>query len=332
MNHSRSTSNPRPKPTRPPWPKLKLPRGPGNPLAPSYPVLPDAIHGARARILTSQYERLAYYAAAPAAAETGTPLVLIHSINAAPSSYEVKPLFERYRTRRPVYSLDLPGFGHSVRDAGPYRPERFAQAIGDFLHEVVGQPADVLALSLSSEFVARVALEAPERFRSLVLVSPTGFGRQTLPGLEFGRRVHGVLRTPVLSQGLFGLLTTRPSIRYYLGKSFLGAAPADAVDYAHATAHQPDAHHAPLTFLASLLFTRDALRTLYARLDTRPVLVIADRDPYIGFEHLGSFIATRPNWHWRSLAPHRGLPHWERPETTAEALDQFWAMAGDAAN
>lgn len=51
------------------------------------------------------------------------------------------------------------------------------------LHAVVAQiqarcgPAaiDALALSLSSEFLARAAAEAPDSFRSIALVSPTGF-------------------------------------------------------------------------------------------------------------------------------------------------------------
>src|SRR5690349_11238832 len=33
----------------------------------------------------------------------GNPLVLLHSINAAASAYEMKPLFEHYRGRRSVY-------------------------------------------------------------------------------------------------------------------------------------------------------------------------------------------------------------------------------------
>ena len=38
------------------------------------------------------------------------PLLLLHSINASASAYEVKPLFEHYRQQRPVYAPDLPGF------------------------------------------------------------------------------------------------------------------------------------------------------------------------------------------------------------------------------
>ena len=38
----------------------------------------------------------------------------------------------------------------------------------------LGRAADVMAVSLSCEFVARAAIETPERFRSVALISPTG--------------------------------------------------------------------------------------------------------------------------------------------------------------
>src|SRR4051794_36329079 len=50
----------------------------------------------------------------------GAPVVLLHSVNAAASAYEMRPLFEALRGRRPVYALELPGFGFSARVDRPY--------------------------------------------------------------------------------------------------------------------------------------------------------------------------------------------------------------------
>jgi hypothetical protein len=129
---------------------------------------------------------------------------------------------------------------------------------------------------------------------------------------------------PLWGRGLFDLVASKRSIRYFLGQSFKGSAPAELIDYAYATAHQPGAHHAPLYFLSMQLFTVHAREQLYGKLPDLPVLAIADRDPYITFEYLPEFAAARPNWHYQSLAPHMGLPHWERPEATMASLEQFW--------
>lgn len=268
--------------------------------------------------------RVAFYADRRA---SGRPLVLIHSINAAPSSYEIKPLFEHYRATRPVYSLDLPGFGHSERRSAGYTPELFAEAIGQFLDVVVGESADLIALSLGGEFAARAALERPDRLASLTFIAPTGFSRRVPPGPGVGRVSHRILTIPGLSQALYDLVASRRSIRYYLGKSFVGDPPPEILDYAYATSHQPGARHAPLMFLSMQLFTPHAMERLYGRLKDRPVLVIADRDPYIDFERLDAFVAGHPNWSRLRLAPNRGLPHWERLQETTAALDAFWATS-----
>ena len=120
--------------------------------------------------LTSR--RISYYADASG---VGSPLVLIHSINAAGSAYEMKPIFEQYRGQRPVYALELPGFGFSERSDKVYSWQLYTDSIVEFLTDVVGEPADVIALSLSNEFAARAAHNHPDLFRSLTMISPSGF-------------------------------------------------------------------------------------------------------------------------------------------------------------
>jgi len=286
--------------------------------------LPEALDAPRLEHQSAEFGRIAYYKSVPTAASAARPLLLIHSINAAPSSFEVRPIFTRFSHQRPVFSIDLPGFGHSQRSDRRYCPDVFAGAIAEVLEQVVGESADVLALSLSSEFAARAALLAPHRFTSLTLISPSGFSKRAVPSPKVGRISHAALSVPLWGRGLFDLVASKRSIRYFLGQSFSGSAPEDLIEYAYATAHQPGAHHAPLYFLSMQLFTAEAREQLYDKLPELPVLAIADRDPYISFEHLPAFVAARPNWHYQSLAPHLGLPHWERPEATLSALEQFW--------
>jgi pimeloyl-ACP methyl ester carboxylesterase len=285
--------------------------------------LPPALDAPLAYLDTADCGRIAYYADETAGAGV-RPLLLVHSINAAPSSFEVKPLFERFRGERPVYSIDLPGFGHSERGPRAYTPELFAAAIVHVLREVIGAPTDLLALSLSAEFAARAALQAPDSIASLVLISPTGFSRREPPSPLAGRVAHRLLTKRIWAQRLFDLVASRASIGYFLKRSFTGDAPRAFIEYAYATAHRPGARHAPLAFLSMQLFTPNARGELYSQLTDLPVLAIADRDPYVDFEGLTSFVGYRPHWRYESLAPHMGLPHWEHPEATFAVLEDFW--------
>jgi pimeloyl-ACP methyl ester carboxylesterase len=264
----------------------------------------------------------------------GRPLLLIHSVNAAASAYEMRPIFEYYRGRRPVYALDLPGYGFSDRTDAARTPEAFAAAITETLERAVNGPADVVALSLGAEFAARAALARPELVHTLTLISPTGFnapgtGRATQQAVEQAQTesAYRLLSNPLWAQALYDLIATRVSIRFFLKQSFVGPVPADLIDYAYATSHQPGAKLTPLRFLGGLLFTREARRMLYAGL-TQPVLVIYDRDAFASFEALPEFATARSNWRLAKLEPSRGLPHWEMMPRVAEALEVFWGEMG----
>lgn len=283
--------------------------------------LPEALDATRDTFATAHLKDISFYAGGP---EGGRPLVLVHSINAAPSAFEMKPLFDHYSASRRVYVPELPGFGFSDRSDRAYSPELYANAINAFLTTVVKEPADVIAFSLSSEFAARAAVSASERFTTLTLLSPTGFSARKLPSGSLGRKLHGFFTLPGLGQGLYQLLTKKPSIRYFLRQSYVGEPPQEMIDYAYATSHQPGARHAPYRFLAGQLFTRQATETLYAKL-TLPVLVLFDRDANVGFDLMPDFVAQHSNWKTVRIEPTMGIPHWERTGDCVAALDTFWS-------
>lgn len=292
----------------------------GDETRPSPSDLPPALNADTGLITIPGVGDVSYYADRSAG---GRPLVLIHSVNAAPSAFEMAPLFEHYRRERSVFAPELPGFGRSTRADLPYSPALYADMLSRFLKEGVGEPADVVAFSLSAEFAARAITEVPGQVRTLALLSPTGFGKRKPPQGPATDRILRVLKLPLLGSNLYRVLTTRPSIRFFLKQSFAGDVPPEMVDYAYKTAHQPGARHAPFRFLSMKLFTPDAFDELYQGLEL-PVLVLYDQDPNITFERLDD-LADRANWDIRRIRQTRGLPHWEKPEATTAALDDFWS-------
>ncbi|MCA9961666.1 MAG: hypothetical protein KC443_21655, partial [Anaerolineales bacterium] len=81
--------------------------------------LPDAITAEKKRFFNQMAGHINYYYDTSG---SGRPLLLIHSVNAAASAYEMRPLFEHSRGTRPVYASDLPGYGFSDREARNYTP------------------------------------------------------------------------------------------------------------------------------------------------------------------------------------------------------------------
>lgn len=263
----------------------------------------------------------------------GRPLVLVHAINAAGGSHEMRPLFDHYRAVRPVYALDLPGFGFSDRSNRVYSPDIYRDAILDLLRSQVKEvgPVDVVALSLGTEFAAMAALAEPERIASLALLSPTGLSEraqrnaiQKSDMYGYGSVLHSLFSMPLWSQALYDLIASRLSLRYFLRQSFEGDVPLAWIDYAYLTSHRPGARYAPLYFISGKLFTLDALESLYEKI-AQPAMVIYDYDPFTSFDELPGLLQRHPNWRAERILPTRGLAHWEQREQTISALDRFWA-------
>jgi pimeloyl-ACP methyl ester carboxylesterase len=261
------------------------------------------------------------------------PLLLIHSINAAASAYEMRPIFETYRGQRDVYALDLPGFGFSKRPDIEYTPELFKQAIVDLL-EQIGEPADVVALSLSCEFAASAAHQRPELFRSLTMLSPSGFNRRDNKRASQNAQQSGtsdffynLFSFPLWGRAFYDLIATRKSIHYFLQQSFEGSVDANLDAYAYQTSHQPGAERAPLYFVSGKLFNANILETVYSKL-TIPVLVLYDFDSFVSFDRLPDLVEKHENWHAVRIVPTRGLAQFEKMTEVALQLDQFWAKAG----
>jgi len=288
-----------------------------------YPSLPSAVDASLQSFTTCEGIRTAYYADTRGE-DQDHPLLLIHSINASASAYEVKPLFEYYQGKRPIYALELPGFGKSEREKRVYSPQLYADTIVDLLENTIQRPTDVLALSLSSEFAAIAALKRPELFKSLTLVSPTGLSKVDVAAVIPGETIHKFISLPIITQGLFDVLTRRATIRYYLNQSFMGDAPEDFINYAYITAHQPTARHAPLYFLSGQLFSGGVCENVYTKLNV-PVLMLYDNDPNVSFERLPDLLKRNPKWQAERIAPSMGLPHWELLQATTAVLDEFLA-------
>ena len=287
-------------------------------------ALPPPVPGVRRDLLTRS-GRVTLWEAGQ-----GPVLLLVHSINAAASAYEVRPLFECMQTDHRVVAVELPGFGSSERGDRAYQIAVYCEALDDViavLSKEAGAPIHALAVSLSSEFLARVARAHPERLRSLTLVTPTGFDRRSdrRRGPEAASRevpwLHRILSNPRWSQGLFNLLTRRASIAYFLGRTFgTRAVPEALTDYCWLSARQPGARHAPLSFLSGRLFSADS-RLVYEALSMPVWVPHATRGDFRDFSG-AEWARARPQWRFQAFEA-GALPYFEHPGLFEEALRGF---------
>jgi pimeloyl-ACP methyl ester carboxylesterase len=264
-----------------------------------HPKLENAVNGER-EVLERRAGPVSLYTAG-----SGTPILLLHSINAAASVAEMAPTFEHLRHSRRVYAPDLPGFGFSDRSKRTYDIDLYVNSILDVLDRIAEEsgdkPIDAVGLSLSSELLARVAAEQPQRFRSLTLITPTGFraGSDKLrapPGTtRYMPVLNGVLTFALWRSALYQALVSPRSIRYFLRRTY-GSPNIDETlaSYCDITTHQPGAEHAPYAFLSGALFGKD-IRNVYESLTMPVFLAHGTRGDFADFRG-ADWTGSRSNW------------------------------------
>lgn len=195
--------------------------------------------------------------------EDGEPLLFVHSIHAAASNYEFRKNFPYFAEKGyRVYAPDLLGFGQSDHPALSYNPEIFIALVGDFVRDVIGQPTNVIASSLGCSFVIAAAARHSERFRRLVLIEPVGIQKLDSRWPLISDLTYALFRAPVFGEAAFNLLTSNPSIRYYLrsmGYEDDALVTDEMVEYHYNISKQPNARYAPGAFVSGHLSydTRD---------------------------------------------------------------------------
>ena len=229
--------------------------------------------GGEAHFYQWKHGRVFYKTSGPEG--SGPPLVFIHGIGAGTSSFMWRKNFDELASDFRVYALDLLGFGFSDKPAAAsYSADLYVELISDFIREVAGYPANVIASSLGAAYAIRVADEHPELINAMVLNGPTG--SDTLnrrPGMA-GAAFYGLLQSPVLGTSFYNVMASERSIRDYARDNLFydhRRVTDRLVTNLYATSHQPGAQHAIAAFLSGYLNTDT--RSPFARL-TQPILLV----------------------------------------------------------
>lgn len=255
---------------------------------------------------------------------TVPPILFLHGIDLAASSYEMQPLYEHYAHERTVYALDLPGYGFSERGGRIYTPALYRDAINEFMSlELHGAPVDAVALSLSSEFLALAAEQRPELFRTLTFISPTGMSSHE-PSPRRHDTLFKVISNPGWSRIVYDTLTSRFALNYFLKKTQQRQMDYRLVHYAYVSSHQPKAQVAPFYFITGKLYTPDIF-SVYQSL-VQPVLAVYGQSHRTRFDRVDS-LHSKPNWHIAEFKQCGEFVHFDDPRGVIAQMDRHLRVA-----
>jgi len=136
---------------------------------------------------------------------SGSPILLIHDLHPASSSYEWNKMIKKLEKNHTIYALDLLGCGRSDKPNLTYTNYLYVQLITNFIHNVIKEKTDVIASGDSSSFTVMTANMEPELFKKVILVNPQNLEASCKTPDKEKNIFKYMIETPVLGTFIYNL-------------------------------------------------------------------------------------------------------------------------------
>lgn len=284
----------------------------------------DSALGGDAKLFTWKYGRIFYKEAG--LNNPGLPIVFIHGIGAGTSSFMWRKNFDELAKEFRVFAFDLLGFGFSDKPpAAPYSADLYVELISDFIREVAGGRANVVASSLGASYAVRVADEHPELINAMILNAPAGYDTMnTRPGMT-GAAFYGLLQSPVLGTSFYNVMASERSIRDYARRTLFydyRRVTDRLVAHLYATSHQAGAQHAIAAFMSGYL--NCDMSGPFSRLVQPIVLVWGKQDVSTPVAKAMALMDLNPRARLEVFDFCRVMPEQEHPEQFNELVRDYF--------
>ena len=144
------------------------------------------------------------------------PVLLIHALSEISGSFEWDPVVKKLENDFRVYTIDLPGCCRSDKPAMEYTNYLYVTLISDFIRDVIGSPAKIVADNLSCSFALTAGLLQPSQIQKIVLIDPPSPEEMKLVPTRRSVFVRRLMSLPIVGECLYNIITSRSNIEYLL--------------------------------------------------------------------------------------------------------------------
>ncbi|NER29565.1 MAG: alpha/beta hydrolase, partial [Symploca sp. SIO1C4] len=253
------------------------------------------------------------------------PLVFLHNFGGGAWAYEWSKVYPAFATTYRVIAPDLIGWGKSAHPIRDYSVSDYLTILSEFLTQVTDSPVTVVASSLTGAIIIRLAIDRPELFKALLLVSPSGFADF---GQNSGRRLPlNLIRIPFLNSIIYTVgATSEIAVANFLVQ-FLFAKPErvteEMVAAYLASAQQQNAEYAALAFLRGDLYFD---LSLYIEQLSVPTVIFWGEEAQFTPQSLGKRLASLNSTAIKGfevISQTGILPHLEQPAVVIGLLEHY---------
>ncbi|MBW4665253.1 MAG: alpha/beta hydrolase [Chroococcus sp. CMT-3BRIN-NPC107] len=252
------------------------------------------------------------------------PLIFLHTFGGGASAYEWSKVYPAFANNYRIIAPDLIGWGESNHPVRDYTVDDYLTTIAEFISLVCTPPAIVVASSLTAALTIRLAIQQPDLFKALLLVSPSGFDDF---GQGVGRRIPlQVINTPLLDRLIYTLgAENEIAVRNFLERFLFADSKRVSLEIVQAylaSAQQPNAIYAALAFLRGDLYFD---LSLYIQRLTTPTFMLWGESAQFTDIKLGRrLVQLNPSTiELQGITGAGVLPHLEMPEVVIGSLQSY---------
>lgn len=256
---------------------------------------------------------------------SGKPLLLIHDLHPASSSYEWKKMMIKLEKHHTVYTIDLLGCGRSDKPNITYTNYLYVQLIHNFIKDIIGEKTDVVATGSSSSFTVMACNMEKDLFNKLILINPEKLSDSIQTPNKQKNIIKFLLNLPIIGTFLYNTTVNELKIRrlfnekYYYKKQLISTKVEDAY---FESAHLKEG--AGRYLFASMVSDYTSIDITHALKNIEnKIYIIGSREIPHSVEILDEYCDCNHKIETTYISDSKYLPQLERPEKLNETLGVF---------
>lgn len=256
----------------------------------------------------------------------GEPVLLIHDINECSSGMEWVYLEKKLSQTHKVYTIDLLGCGRSDKPKLTYNSFLYVQLITEFIRDVIGEPANIIATGKSVAPVIMAAKLKEELVKRIMLINPSDLADLNNVPSTFDKVKKYLFSCPLLGTFLYHMLHTNDCVFNEFLNNYFSDANADfseLCEYYYESAHKDKSGskylYASIEGRSLNLNINHGLKIL-----DKDIIVVSGNDYYESDYVPAEYAELNENVECISIMETSYLPQLEAPTKVMDIIEEYW--------
>lgn len=255
---------------------------------------------------------------------TGSPLLLIHDLNAFGNEQEWNKLVHSLEKKYTVYTLDLLGCGRSDKPEITYTNFMYVQLITDFVKHVIKEKTNVIASGLSASFTLMTCLNDNSVFEKIMLISPEDLAKLNQVPTKQSKTAKFILEIPILGTLIYNIIVNKPNTELLFTEKYLFNPfnmEQNMVDTYFESAHRKNGKYLQSSITGRYIYCNvaHALREI-----NNSIFIISGEQTERIQETIALYQSMNSSIESELIPKTKVMPHMETPEKVLEIIDMYF--------